>query len=122
MGLGTHCGVGHSRETLGLNLWGWALQGDSGLGRGKRLWGWSFPGSGTPGTLWDSRDERGVGEEKSSGRGEELSLRSNNPTPRVGNKMKRIQMHSKRIQLECVLDSRFKIQDARANSPGHLEA
>ena len=26
------------------------------------------------------------GEEKSSGRGEELSLKSNNPTPKVGNK------------------------------------
>ena len=51
-------GVGHSSETVWL--------GTSGVGR---FWGWALQG-----------------EEKSSGRGEELSLSSNNPTPRVGKK------------------------------------
>ena len=101
------------RDTLGLGtpgtLWGWALQpqGDSGVGRTRQTLGLGAPntvGLGTPGRL--SRDT-GVGrsrsglgtpetlcgwalpgEEKSSGRGEELRLRSNNPTSRVGNKRK----------------------------------
>ena len=55
-------------ETLSETHWGWALQKHSGLG--------------TPGTVWvgHSRDERG---------GEELSLKSDNPTPRVVKKPKR---------------------------------
>ena len=73
-----HSGVRHSMETLGLGtpetLKSWALQGQFGVGH--------------------SKDERGVdrarrrvpGEEKNSGRGEELSLKCNNPTPQVGNK------------------------------------
>ena len=57
-------------------------------------------GLGTPGTLWagrgtpgtpagDSRDTPGLGtpgmSEELTGRGEELNLTSDNPTPRVGN-------------------------------------
>ena len=61
-------------------LWGWALQGDSGSGAGT-LWGWALQG----------RARSRPGEEKSSGRGEELSLKSNNPTPRVGKKGFRVQ-------------------------------
>ena len=119
-----YSGVGHSRETLGLDtpetLWdcrdsalqawalgmGWALQGEWALqssGDRGRLWGCTALRKlgqgdsgvghsrntlelGTQGTLrgWHSRDER---EEKSSGRGEKLSLKSNNPTPRVGKNM-----------------------------------
>ena len=110
LGLGTP-GVGHSWETLGLGtparLCGWALWRHSGVGHSRETLGLGIRDSGvghskntlelgTPGTLWvgHSRDERGVdwarrrvpGEEKCSGRGEELSLKSNNPTPRVGNK------------------------------------
>ena len=85
----------------------WALQGDSGLGSPEKLWGWALqgdPGVGTPGVsglgnsgslesaIGQSRESLGVdratrrvpGEERSSGRGEELSLKSNNPTPKVG--------------------------------------
>ena len=40
-------GVGHSRDILGLGnsgtLWGWALQGESGL---EPLWGWALADSG----------------------------------------------------------------------------
>ena len=51
--------VGHSRESV----LGWALQGVSRVGH--------------------SGESLGVdGEEKSFGRGEELSLKSNNPTPK----------------------------------------
>ena len=46
LGLGTPGGVGHSRETLGLGtpgrLWGWALQGDSGVGHSRRPWVWAL--------------------------------------------------------------------------------
>ena len=89
LGLGTpgDSGAGHSRDTL-----------DSGLGTLGRLWGlgisgrlggWALQGHCGVG---HSRDERGVdrarrrvpSEEKSSGRGPELSVKSNNPTPRVG--------------------------------------
>ena len=63
-----HSGVGHSRETL-RGHWGWALQ--VWVGRSRNTLRVGHPG-----------------EEKSSGRGEELRLRSNNPTPRVGNKRK----------------------------------
>ena len=63
------------------SLWGWALQGISGVWHFREslvesLWGWALQGvsRGRP------------GEEKSSGRGEELSLKSNNPTPKVWNK------------------------------------
>ena len=69
-GLGTP-----ARETLGWALQeslGWALQGVSGLGTRECL------GLGTG--VSRSRP----GEEKSSGRGEELSFKSNNPTPKVG--------------------------------------
>ena len=75
-------GVGHSRETLDRSLWvghsmeslGWALQGDSGVGHSRESLG------------VDRARRRVPGEEKSSGRGEELSLKSNNPTPKVGEK------------------------------------
>ena len=101
-------GVGHSRETLGKTvhskrLWGWALQGDSektlGLGiSGNSGHSRETLGLGTPGVSgWAIRGVlnlcnwavQGVsrsrpGEEKSSGRGEELNLKSNNPTPKVG--------------------------------------
>ena len=68
--------------------WGWALQEHSGRETLGRLWSWALQGHFGVG---HSRDERGVdrarrrvpGEENSSGRGAELSLKSNNPTPRV---------------------------------------
>ena len=101
--------VGHSRS-----LWGWALQGDSGvghsrvsasgslalqansaIGHSRETVGLGSPGSrefvglSTPGSLcnWALQGVSGSrpGEEKSSGRGEELSLKSN--TPKVGNKL-----------------------------------
>ena len=103
--------IGHSRETLGLGtpgrLWGWALQGDSGgghsretlgLGTPGRFWGcalqeslgWELQGVGAPGIFWgwtlQGVSKSRPGEEKSSGRGEELSLTSNNPIPKVGKK------------------------------------
>ena len=94
LGLGTpgDSGAGHSGDTLG-----WALRQHSGLGLGLGTQGGSGAGHsrdtlelGTQGQfgVGHSRDERGVdrAKEKSSGRGAELSLKSNNPTPRVGNK------------------------------------
>ena len=74
--------MGHSRDALGLgtpNTVGLGtpgrLSGDTGVGRSRSglgaFAGWALPG-----------------EDKSSGRGEELRLRSNNPTPRVENKRK----------------------------------
>ena len=66
-------GVGHSRETLRMGTpgvcWRWALKGV--------FWGWAFQ---TVSGVGHSRESR-PGEEKSSERGEELSLKSNNPTP-----------------------------------------
>ena len=70
----------------------------SGLGTPGSLWGWARQGvSGVDTSV--SGDCLGLGslgrpgEEKSSGRGEELSLKSNNPTPKVGNKTA-AKMHS----------------------------
>ena len=98
LGLGTlhgDFGVGHSRETLGLG--GWALRKHSGAGHSRETLELGSKNTlelGTPGHFGvGHRDEREVdwarrrvpGEEKSSGRGEELSLKSNSPTPRVGN-------------------------------------
>ena len=82
------------RDTLGLGtpgtLWGWALQ---------TQWGWALQGDspgtlglGAPGLGWALQKHFAgwalPGAEKTSGRGEELRLRSNSPTPRVGNKRK----------------------------------
>ena len=82
-------GLGTPGRLLGWALQGvgWALQGDSGLGHSRET-----PGLGTPGSLW-GRALQGIsrsrpGKEKSSGRREELSLKSNNPTPKVGKKKK----------------------------------
>ena len=63
-------GVGHWRLWVGHTL---------GLGR---LWGWAS------GVLWgaDLARRRVPGKEKSLGGGEELRLKSNNPTPRVWKK------------------------------------
>ena len=94
------CGVRHSRETLGLGtLWGWAGHSRvghsretlAGLGTPGSLWGWAFQGvywgwalQGVSG-VGHSRESLGVDRaRRSSGRGEELSLKSNNPTPKVG--------------------------------------
>ena len=57
-------------------LWGWALQGVSEVGHSRQSLG------------VDRARRRVPGKEKSSGRGEELSVQSNNPTPKVGNKSK----------------------------------
>ena len=73
-------------------LWGSALQGHSGAGHGDNLGVGLLRetlglGLCTPGRLWGCalQGHFGVGhprdEEKSSGRGEELSLKSKNPTP-----------------------------------------
>ena len=67
LGLGTP-GTGHSRETLGLG-------GHSRVGHCRDTLGLGNPGMSCR-----------PGEETSSGRGEELSLQSNNPTQRVGEK------------------------------------
>ena len=66
--------AGHSRETLGFGS-----SRDSGVGHAR-----DTLELGTPGV--DRARRRVPDEEKSSGRGEELSLKCNNPTPRVGEK------------------------------------
>ena len=79
-------GLGHSRQTLGLGTPGvsglgtpgnlcWALRGVSGVGHARESLGLALQGVST------SRP----GKEKSSGRGEELGLKSNSPSPKVGN-------------------------------------
>ena len=82
-------------ETLGLGTpWGWALQG---LGTPTTLWGWALQSECGVGHFREtlgfgvghSRDERGVDRARRRVPGEELSLKSNNPTPRVGNKAAR---------------------------------
>ena len=97
-GLGTQGDSGLGlREGLGIpgRLWGWALQGDSGVGHSRSFWVGPFReclGLCTPGIFWGwalqgvSRSR--PGEKKSSGRGEELSLKSNNPHRRWGTKAK----------------------------------
>ena len=70
-----HAGAGHSGDTLGLVQ----LQGDSGAGHsGDNLGVGHRRDTLTPGTLWGWALQ-------GTGRGEELSLTSNNPIPRVGN-------------------------------------
>ena len=60
--------------TLGWALWGWALQRDSGVVHSRETLG-----LGTPGTL-----EKRRGEEFRARR--RVVFKTNNPTPRVGNK------------------------------------
>ena len=106
LGLGTPGRLWGWAPRLGLGTPG-SLLGWPGLGNSGRLWDWALQHSlgwalqvighsreslksGTPGSLWGWAVQGGSrsrpGEEKSSGRGEELSLKSNNPTPKVGNK------------------------------------
>ena len=89
-------GVGHSRETLGLETLGLGIRVHSGVGHSWRLWGWALRRHSGVGHSrettrgWAPQEHSGVGhsrdtlglgipgtgrggEEKSSGRGEELS-------------------------------------------------
>ena len=59
-----HSGDRHSRETLGLGLWGWALEGDSGIGHSKETLGLGILGTGTLGRVfgWALQGDSGVGD------------------------------------------------------------
>ena len=73
--------VAHFMQTLGLGTpgrpWSWAVFGLLGLGTSGS---WALQGLGTQGV---SEVGHSLGEEKSSGRGEGLSLKSNGPPPKV---------------------------------------
>ena len=80
--LGSLCGLGTPGRLCGWVSGGQGVSGVglqilrvSGVGHFLESLGWALQGV--------SRSR--PGEEKSSGRGEELSLTSNNPTPKVGN-------------------------------------